>query len=413
MRCVKTTARYIVQKFPNLTRCYTLRNRRRMRTGALTLIGLFLFLIVVCFRYRDARSQDYYKDRGVKKAFADKSAFVTTLPHREWRRNSSVKRILRWTGFLFDRTWEGTDDRYFAPCAESRCTMTNDRALLDQSDAVLFHAHDIFNFWRGHAMPDHRLPFQVWLLYNIEPPPPAHLSTWPRWRGSSTGRQATVWIQTSLNYSVNHALRNHRMAAWMTSNCYDHNRRQLLVRKLKHLLGDDLDLYGACNNLRCPETICADTISNYKFYLALENANCRDYVTEKFWAALARQQVPVVLGGASSDDYRKVAPPNSFLHVADFSSVEDLVRYLRYLSHNHTAYNRHLAWTRHYHIHSELPARRNWWCDLCLTLHDQARPPQVYRDLQGWYQEDVCPQWTLASQLSRLVDGVKFKMGLA
>ena len=67
-----------------------------------------------------------------------------------------------------------------------------------------------------------------------------------------------------------------------------------------------MDLYGSCNNRRCPETICSDTISNYKFFFALENANCRDYITEKFWSALARHQVPVVLGGMSSDDYRKV-----------------------------------------------------------------------------------------------------------
>ena len=67
-----------------------------------------------------------------------------------------------------------------------------------------------------------------------------------------------------------------------------------------------MDLYGSCNNRRCPETICSDTVSNYKFFFALENANCRDYITEKFWSALARHQVPVVLGGMSSDDYRKV-----------------------------------------------------------------------------------------------------------
>lgn len=44
-----------------------------------------------------------------------------------------------------------------------------------------------------------------------------------------------------------------------------------------------VDIYGKCSNLSCPSaTKCWETIEkNYKFYLALENSNCRDYITEK------------------------------------------------------------------------------------------------------------------------------------
>ncbi|XP_076448319.1 alpha-(1,3)-fucosyltransferase 7-like [Babylonia areolata] len=468
MRVLKTsTAGSYVQI---LKRFCTIRNyrRRHMRSAAFVMIGLFLFLVLavgsrsasdaICIAEADAGRLPC-RSRRVREPFKDKSTFVTTFPHlreRRTRGNVSIKRILRWSGFFFDMTWEDTDDRYFASCAESRCTMTNDRSLVEQSDAVLFHAHDVFNFWRSYVMPESRLPHQVWILYYLEPPTRTPLSMGPlagvfNWTAGYRldsdvpvhygGYTRYPGDRYGSNHTVNHARLKPRLAAWMSSNCHDFNRRQLLVRRLKNALGDDLDLYGGCNSRRCPETICADTLSNYKFYLALENANCRDYVTEKFWAALARQQVPVVMGGASSEDYRKVAPPDSFLHVDDFPSPDHLARHLLYLSRNQTAYNRHLAWTRTHEVYSELPARRRWWCDLCQALHDndddddsdddddddniggrrsrrrprprrRRRPYQVYSDLQGWFQEDTCPQWTVMNQLSRLVDGLKIKLGL-
>ncbi|XP_070193580.1 alpha-(1,3)-fucosyltransferase C-like [Littorina saxatilis] len=426
MRTLKNTASRCMLGSPIML-C-TVRNKRRMRTAVATLLAFLLFLFFVLPGSDVPCSGDVCN--GVTKThpltFTNRTSFVTTFPQRQWR-NASVKRILRWTGFFTDPTWEETDDRYFAPCEESRCTMTNDRSLLDQSDAVLFHSGALFNFWRGHEMPDHRLPHQVWILHNVEPPTrtPLNLATlagvfnWTAWyrRDSDVpvpygGYTVYPGDRYGSNYSVNFARHNHRFAAWMSSNCYDYNRRQLIIRRLKELLGSDLDLYGGCNEKRCPETICSDTLSNYKFYLALENANCRDYVTEKFWSALARKQVPVVLGGASSEDYRKIAPPNSFLHINDFRSLEHLAQHLRHLSQDEAAYNLHLQWTRHYEVHSELPARRKWWCDLCSSLHDKSKPAQVYSDLQGWVQDDVCPQWTLGNQIGRYVDGIKFKIGI-
>ncbi|GFR79261.1 alpha-(1,3)-fucosyltransferase C [Elysia marginata] len=180
----------------------------------------------------------------------------------------------------------------------------------------------------------------------------------------------------------------------MSSNCHDYNRRQVLVRHLKELLGKDMDLYGKCGDKRCPETICFDTISNYKFFFTFENSNCKDYISEKFWSALQRRQVPVVMGGASSQDYVKIAPPHSFIHVDDFRSTEALVKYLREIGRNETAYNKYLEWSLEADIYSELPARRKWLCDLCSALHDRSRPAQVYTDIRGWVEDDVCPLWS-------------------
>ena len=39
-----------------------------------------------------------------------------------------------------------------------------------------------------------------------------------------------------------------------------------------------------------------DFIDDYKFYLALENSICRDYITEKFYKVLPYSVIPVVRG---------------------------------------------------------------------------------------------------------------------
>ncbi|CAL1531672.1 unnamed protein product [Lymnaea stagnalis] len=356
--------------------------------------------------------------------------FIQRFARREVRPGSEVKRILRWTGFFEDASWEETDDSYFKPCKVKECTMTNDRSLLDQSDAVLFHTGALWNFWKGTNLPSRRHPYQVWILHNVEPPPRTPLNllpfagvfNWTAWyrRDSdvpvSYGGYTTVPLPASLkfnkSYRTNWARENNRFSAWMSSNCYDYNRRQIVINELKAHLGKDMDLYGKCGGKRCPETICYDTISNYKFFFTFENCNCRDYISEKFWAALLRRQVPVVYGGSSSRDYAKIAPPHSFIHVRDFKDTESLVDYLHYLDKNETAYNEYLEWTTESDVYSELPARRKWWCDLCEALHDESRPAQVYTDVAGWVQNDSCPQWSIANQLGRLLDGFKIKIGL-
>ena len=49
----------------------------------------------------------------------------------------------------------------------------------------------------------------------------------------------------------------------------------------------NVDIFGACGTNRCPRTSAARCFSlldkEYKFYLAFENSNCQDYITEKFF----------------------------------------------------------------------------------------------------------------------------------
>ena len=84
----------------------------------------------------------------------------------------------------------------------------------------------------------------------------------------------------------------------MGSNCYSSTDRWGLVNKLE-AVGFPVDTYGRCGKMHCPGSFAMDCgrISNYKFYLAFENAPCKEYITEKvWWNAYHKGAVPVVLG---------------------------------------------------------------------------------------------------------------------
>jgi alpha-1,3-fucosyltransferase len=87
---------------------------------------------------------------------------------------------------------------------------------------------------------------------------------------------------------VNYAKGKTKMAAWFVSNCNSFSSRNEVVDILQKYI--DVDVYGKCGTMTCPkkqdEDIsseeCREMVANkYKFYFALENSLCRDYVTEK------------------------------------------------------------------------------------------------------------------------------------
>ena len=102
------------------------------------------------------------------------------------------------------------------------------------------------------------------------------------------------------------------------------------------------------------------------FALSFENAKCYEYITEKFFTALEVGMLPVVMGGLSKQDYEKIAPPHSFIHVDDFSSPMDLMKFLSKLSRNPEEYNSYFWWNLYYDISIMSPNAR---CNLCHVLN--------------------------------------------
>jgi hypothetical protein len=80
--------------------------------------------------------------------------------------------------------------------------------------------------------------------------------------------------------------------AWFVSNCHTINGRLEYAITLSRYV--KVDIYGKCspNGLKCARSKneeCMDELqSDYKFYLAFENSNCRDYISEKFFTVALR-----------------------------------------------------------------------------------------------------------------------------
>lgn len=147
-----------------------------------------------------------------------------------------------------------------------------------------------------------------------------------------------------------------------------------------------MDIYGSCGNFKCSRNIpdkCFDILNrDYKFYLAFENSNCKDYITEKFFVnALNRNILPIVMG-ARPEDYESSAPYRSYIHVDEFASPKELAEYLNILDKNDELYNSYFKWKGTGEF-----INTYFWCRVCAMLHDEHAIAT-----QSWY-DDVNEWW--------------------
>ena len=128
-------------------------------------------------------------------------------------------------------------------------------------------------------------------------------------------------------------------------------------------------------------------VDKYYFYLAFENALCKDYVTEKFFDALSNNVVPVVFGGAK---YSAFAPKKSFININDFPTIEKAAEYLNHLIQHPDDYLEYFKWKADYEVvdltkENEDRISPNFPCVLCSYLH-RTNDRKVYNDLRGWWE---------------------------
>ncbi|XP_041362087.1 glycoprotein 3-alpha-L-fucosyltransferase A-like [Gigantopelta aegis] len=195
-------------------------------------------------------------------------------------------------------------------------------------------------------------------------------------------------VNLKKHYPKNFASGKTKMAAIFISNCRGANRRMDIVQELQKYI--TVDVYGQCGNLECPRTSSEECFKllneDYKFYLAFENANCRDYITEKFFVNGLRNDVIPVVMGAHPDDYRKVSPPHSYIHVEDFPTIRALAEYMKELDQNDNKYNEYFQWKG---TGSFIDTK--FFCRICSLVNDDNKPRLVVDNLEEWWHsKDVC-----------------------
>ena len=166
------------------------------------------------------------------------------------------------------------------------------------------------------------------------------------------------------------------------SNCnsvqYD---RLSLMAKLKNYL--PVDIYGNCGSpdpcrggdapAKCRENLH----KQYHFYLSFENSLCEDYISEKYWDRLSdtHYMLPVAMGGLSVQEYTEQSPENSFLHVRNFTSIQQLGTYLKSLMDNADAYNGFHKWRESWNVYRRPIYTRFPSCDLCRIANEKPYMP--------------------------------------
>ena len=183
------------------------------------------------------------------------------------------------------------------------------------------------------------------------------------------------------------------LISWLVSNCKTKSKREVLVEELrKYLPADKIHVYGQCGSMKCSGASPDDRDGcwkmleqKYKFYLALENSICPDYVTEKMFEALKHDIVPIVLGGA---DYERVFPPNSFINMMDFKNMSSLAEYLITLDNDDAQYAKYFTWKSKYSVKNSKYDTNQAHCDLCQKLHNVGAKGNNAINLKKWFIDE-------------------------
>ena len=94
----------------------------------------------------------------------------------------------------------------------------------------------------------------------------------------------------------------------------------------------------------------------------------------------SRNDVLPIVMGARPEDYAKVAPPNSYIHVDEFDSPKDLAAYLHKLDQNDDLYNNYFRWKGSGHF-----INTKFYCRLCAMVNDKTRRAW-YDDMESWWR---------------------------
>ncbi|GAB1604738.1 glycoprotein 3-alpha-L-fucosyltransferase A-like [Argonauta hians] len=327
-----------------------------------------------------------------------------------FRKNAKkLKKILIYNGFSVFQQKLGQDTFFDNKCPINTCYLTDDKSTSATADAILFY--------QGVRPVRPRPNSQIWVLYMLECPfhTPGFKYDKNSFNWTATYRHDSTIVTPYekfryFNESIkqkkakkNYAATKTKKVAWFVSNCGAQNNRQEYAMELSNYI--QVDIYGACGTFKCPRNTaekCFDMLNkDYKFYLAFENSNCRDYITEKFFVnGLQHDIIPIVMG-AHPEDYRKVAPFHSYIHVEDFKSPKELAAYLHKLDRNDELYNAYFKW-------KGLGEFMNtyFWCRLCTMLHAaESYKPTWYDNLEEWWRgTDICKgkeRWDDTSNLGR------------
>ncbi|XP_026154078.1 alpha-(1,3)-fucosyltransferase 7 [Mastacembelus armatus] len=271
------------------------------------------------------------------------------------------------------------------------CRLVDQRSLFLSADVVVFHNKELV--LGQQKLPFHlpRPQYQRWAWMSLEAP--IHSGNLQQFAGVFN---MTITYRRDSDVTVPYGellpkeagepvvegvpLNKTSLVCWVVSNYRSNHTRSKLYNQLKASV--PVKVYGRWTKKPLTSTALLSTISHCYFYLSFENSAAKDYITEKLWRNAYRGgAVPVVMGPPLSD-YRDVAPPNSFIHVDEFTSVKDLGQYLLQLAEDKKRYAEYFTWKQKWKVKLYTDWRERV-CKIC-SQYNNLPQQKVYSNLQAW-----------------------------
>ncbi|KAI4886109.1 hypothetical protein NFI96_004055 [Prochilodus magdalenae] len=234
------------------------------------------------------------------------------------------------------------------------CHLTANRSLYDKAHAVMFHHRDIYR-----ALPKlgemARPPQQKWVWMNMESPHnSARLGRLDLFNLTANYRRdSDIWVpygriaEASEKDEAFRIPEKTKLVCWIVSNWNRNFQRVKYFEELSRHI--EIEAYGRHFGRYVSGTQYSELVSGCKFYLSFENSIYKDYITEKLYNPMKLGTVPVVLG-PPRENYEEFVPADSFIHVNDFKTPQELAEHLKLLDQNREMYEQYFTWRERFAV---------------------------------------------------------------
>ncbi|KAJ8728169.1 hypothetical protein PYW08_016554 [Mythimna loreyi] len=320
---------------------------------------------------------------------ANRSFVILVWKHWNWLKRRHV--------FSFKKTkgGENENDNILEGCSVKNCIFSGNDSLIDTADAVIIHLQ------KG-LIPqvEKRNRKQRWIFLNDESPRNAfslakkkptldslyNVFNWsmtyrsdadvPVPYGRVIGLEKPVYTEYKSLQDIAAIVpywgrkNKRKVAAVLMSNCGVTARNEFLKKLRKYV---NVDIYGGCADKKELKNSCpghfkrdCDVVTEYVFYLVLENTSCFQYVTEKvFNHAYSKGAIPVIFG-PTLEDVEGLLPPGSYLHADADTNIEMLAKNINTIAKNSELILAMHMWRNHFAITNQhgCPGHFRKDCDL-------------------------------------------------
>ncbi len=278
---------------------------------------------------------------------------------------------------------------------------------------MVFHARAFdLDSCISEAGKTHRLQNQRWILSNEESP--VHSPDYHKFNGifnwtMTYKHDSDIWYpygivkpgkhRSGFDPNVNYLGGRNKSVVAFISNCVQ--SRLSMVKALQKYINIDIYGWASCHNIKikCGKNQCWYLLKDYKFYLAIENSICKEYITEKIYRnGYDHDLVPVTLSGANLSN-PEVLPQGSYIDAAKFSSAKELAEYLKKVGSDPKLYSRFFEWRVHWTTSDFVMNSPEFACRICKKLHESDNTSiKTYEDMSSLHNKIAdChphPTWT-------------------